>query len=66
MKNELAVFIDCEDWFYFTTEKSTIDEAIHDLYERLDEIGVNFDNMIFMRAALRDKDGNTIEEEELL
>lgn len=64
--NELMVVIDNEDWFYYETEKESVHEALNELRMKLANIGVNFDDMIYMRCELRNSNEETIDVEEML
>ena len=61
--NELKLVYGIEDWFYFKTEAETVIDALADLTIKFEKIGVNFDNMIWEEAVLRDANGNDIDKE---
>lgn len=47
-------------WFYFETEKDTIESAFRDFEETCYNNRINIDNFWIIRLTLRDSNGNEI------
>lgn len=60
--NELMIVIEGMQWIYFRTEQKTADKAFQEFNETCDSIGLNHDNVAFIKAVLRDKEGNDVDQ----
>lgn len=63
--NELCLGFGGCGHIYFSTKRGAVDVALTELYEKLNGIGVNTDNMSPKTAIIRDANGLTIEEVKL-
>ena len=59
--NELMVVLGNAGYIYFKTKRLSIDMALFDLNEKMNQIGVNTDNFHPKKITLRDENGLTIE-----
>lgn len=59
--NELMIVLGNAGYIYFKTKRLSIDMALFDLNEKMNQIGVNTDNFHPKKITLRDENELTIE-----
>ena len=62
--NELMIMFEGGQWLYFKTRENDAETAytLDFLYRTLAVHGINYDNMKFVKAVLRNEEGETISE----
>lgn len=60
--NELIVCFGDQSWIYWKTNEVSVDFAIEELFQTMENSGINADNLTVTSAELRDKKEKIIDE----